>query len=69
MSLYSSLVSSYLPVVLISDDSFSVQRKAVSIFHSCNSLKISMAEMQIVGFLPKPFSSIVPYSCISFLFV
>lgn len=53
MSLYSSLVSSYLSVLLFSDDSSSVQRKALCIFHSCNSVKLSMAEIQIIGFLPK----------------
>lgn len=36
MSLYSSLVSSCLSVVLLSDDSSSMQRRALCIFHSCN---------------------------------
>lgn len=70
MSVHSSSVSMYLSVVLVSDDSSSVQRKAPCIFHSCNSLKFSMAEIQIIDFLPKPsFFSIVPYSGICFLFV
>lgn len=37
----------YVFVVLVSDDSYSVQRKALCIFNSCNSLKFSMAEKQL----------------------
>lgn len=47
MSLYSSLVPSYLSVILVSDDSYSVEKKALCIFNYCNSFKFSMAEKQL----------------------
>lgn len=47
MSLQSSLVPSYLSVVLVFDDCYSVEKKALCIFKSCNSLKFSMAEKQL----------------------
>lgn len=84
MSLLSSLVPSYLCVILVSDDSYFVERKVLCIFNSCNSLKFSMAEKQLrfptcllfffpsfcsPSLSPAPPISIVLYSCISFLLV